>query len=187
MIMESFNLLTDVGLYVDSSKILSDCDKHINSSMTNNLDESIVCSNGENYTSGALESSKTDLRILHITLAGFFILGGLLFLSQLFIYYMYLRASKSPSFEHNVDESSFLKHFYKIHGLILGVESIIHDLPVGFIAIELCVLVWQQPNCWECVNILSTASPAEVSLEKTNLWLGIKISSLVPVTLYKGK
>lgn len=183
---QAFNLLTDVGIFVDSSKILPDCDKIINSNFTNEADESVRCSGGDNFTSTALENSKTDLRILQITIAAFFLLGGFLFLTQLFMYFKYFVASGSPSFEHDIDDSLFLKHFYKIHGIILALEAILHDVPLGFIVIELSALVWEQPNCWECVAIFSSDTPDEVSLSKTNLWLGIKLASLVPITFYKG-
>ena len=181
-----FNLLTDVGIFVDSSKILPDCDETINSNLTNELGESLRCSDGTNFTSNVLDNAKTNLRILQFTIAAFFLLGGVLFLTQLFMYFKYYFARGSPSFEHDTDDSTFLKHFYKIHGVLLALEAILHDAPLGFIVIELCVLVWEQPNCWECVPIFSGNTPDEVSLSKTNLWLGIKLASLVPITFYKG-
>ena len=181
-----FNLLTDVGVFIDSSKILPHCDEVINSNFTNNLGESVLCSGNATFKSSVLDNSKTDIRILQLTLAGFFLLEGFLFISQLFIYFKYFTAQGSPTFEHDIDDSTFLKHFYKIHGIVLGIESILHDIPVGFIVIEMCALLWQQPNCWECIAILSTETPDEVSLSKTNLWLGIKLASLVPITFYKG-
>jgi hypothetical protein len=181
-----FNLLTDVGIFVDSSRILPTCDETINSNSTNELGKSLRCSDGNNFTSSILDNGKTNLQILQFTIAAFFLLGGVLFLTQLVMYFKYFVARGSPSFEHDIDDSTFLKHFYKIHGVLLGIEAILHDAPLGFIVIELCVLVWEQPNCWECIAIFSNDTPDEVSLPKTNLWLGIKLASLVPVTFYKG-
>lgn len=186
---EIFNLLTDVGLYIDSSSILSECDDVIdikNSSELNGVGNSVKCSDGGNFTSSALKSAKTDLIILQLTLAGFFICGAVLFISQVVIYCKYFKAARSRSFEYDCENSEFLKSFYKIHGFILGFGTILHDIPVGLIVVELCVLVWQQPNCWECVKIFSSTSFSEVSLSKTNLWLGIKLGSLAPITFYKG-
>ncbi|XP_046860162.1 uncharacterized protein LOC124453388 [Xenia sp. Carnegie-2017] len=186
---EIFNLLTDVGLYIDSSSILSECDDVIdmkNSSELNGVGDSVKCSDGGNFTSSALKNAKTDLIILQLTLAGFFVCGAVLFISQVVIYCKYFKAARSHSFEYDCENSEFLKSFYKIHGFILGFGTILHDIPVGLIVVELCVLVWQQPNCWECVKIFSSTSFSEVSLSKTNLWLGIKLGSLAPITFYKG-
>ncbi len=185
-VTQVFNLLTDVGLFVDSSKILPDCDETIKNNLTNERGESVRCSGGDNFTSTALDNSRTDLRILQFTIAAFFLLGGILFFSQLFMYFKYFVARGSASFEHDIDNSTFLQHFYKIHGATLALEAILHDAPLGFIVIELCVLVWKQPNCWECIAMFSSDAPNEVSLSKTNLWLGIKLASLVPITFYKG-
>lgn len=183
---QTFNLLTDVGIFVDTSKILPNCDELISTNLTNKAGESLHCSGG-NYTSSVLDQSKTDLRILQLTLAAFFLLGGILFLTQLFLYFKYLVAAGSPSFEHDIDDSTFLQRFYKIHGVLLALEAVVHDMPVGLIAIELCVLVWRQPNCWECVAMFSSGAIDEISLSKTNLWLGIKLASLAPITFYKGR
>ena len=183
---QTFNLLTDVGIFVDTSKILPNCDELISQNLTNEVGESLRCSGG-NYTSSVLDQSKTDIRILQLTLAAFFLLGGVLFLTQIFLYFKYLVAVGSPTFEHDIDDSPFLQRFYKIHGVLLALEAVVHDLPAGLIVIELCVLVWRTPNCWECVAIFSSGATDEASLSKTNLWLGIKLASLAPITFYKGR
>ena len=188
ILTQTFNALTDVGIYVDSSTILPTCDDLQSSNVTNDAGDSIRCSGNGNFTSGELKDAETNLRRVQLTIAAFFLLGGAFFLVQLFMYFKYLTARGSPEFEHDVDDSTFLRNFYKIHGLVLSLEAILHDLPMGFIVVELCVLVWQQPNCWGCVAIFSSGAPdEEVSLSKTNLWLGLKLASLVPVTFYKGE
>lgn len=184
---QAFNLLTDVGIFVDTSKTLPSCDELISYNLTNGAGRSLRCSEG-NFTSNVLDDNRTDLRILQLTLAAFFLLGGTLFLTQLFMYFKYLVAVGSPTFEHDVDDSPFLQRFYKVHGVLLALEAVVHDIPVGLIVIELCALAWRQPNCWACVAMFSSGEPnTEASLSKTNLWLGIKLASLAPITFFKGR
>lgn len=185
---QSFNLLTDVGIFVENFKSLDLCDNVLNDNTTKAPNLTIRCSGDGNFTRSSLEAAKTDSMTMLITIAVFLFIGIILFFAQLIMYFKYLAARGSPEFEHNIDKSTFLKHFYKIHGVVLFIEAILHDFPIGFVVVELCALVWKQPNCWECVpRFLPGVSPKEVSLAKSNLWLGIKLASLAPVTLYKGR
>lgn len=196
-----FNLLTDVGLLVEVLKSVDLCDDVLNQNITNagsvtvanrtifnGTGQTIHCSTNETYfTKTALEGAKSDVRNMLITIAVFSLIGAVFFIAQLVMYFKYLKARSSSEFEFAIDKSTFLKHFYKIHSVLLCGEGVLHDLPMGFIVVELCTLVWKQPNCWECVSLFSSEIPEEVSLSKTNLWLGIKLASLVPITLYKGR
>lgn len=182
-----FNLLTDVGIFVENSKSLSLCDDILNNNATNGPNLTISCSGNGSFSRNTLEGAQTEVQNMLIIISFFFVVGGLFFFTQLFIYFKYLVARNSSEFQFNVDSSKFLKHFYKIHGFLLFGEAILHDLPIGFVVVELCSLVWKQPNCWECVPLLSAETPEEVSLSKTNLWLGVKLASLAPITLYKGE
>ena len=179
-----FNLLTDVGLIVDSWTAPKLCDEVLGDRSTN---ASLVnCSSGANFSVSALEGAKADAIRISFVILVFTGIGGVLFVIQVSMFLRYFIARRDIEFEHNIDRSYFLRNFYTIHGVVLAIEAILHDIPMGFIVVELCTSVWKEPNCWECV-ILGAGTTSEISLSKTNLWLGIKLVSLVPITLYKGR
>ncbi|KAJ7380857.1 hypothetical protein OS493_007250 [Desmophyllum pertusum] len=95
---------------------------------------------------------------------------------------------RDPEFEYEValpDTPKYYRSIVHIHTMFMCLETFIHDIPVSCLAVEMSVHYFTPANCWEC-SVSPSSIPAELSLTRGSLWIGLKVSAVALITIYKG-
>lgn len=189
-LLQGFNVGTDVGIFFEITKTHSNC-KGVREADLNGTDEIFCTDRGEgNYTvQSDLQGTLDALKILQGGFFFFLCLGGGIYIIHIFV--LIPNACKhwhDDNFENMVMEAGpYYQNILKITTLFMLVESIIHDMPVSAMSMELCSQMWGQEsiNCWECV-ISQSDVPPDQSLPMCGKWLGLKLGSIALIGVYKG-
>jgi len=96
---------------------------------------------------------------------------------------------KDDNFENMVAEAApYYQKILQIHTLFLWVETVVHDVPISCLAVELCAQMWGADgiNCWECAMTPDKLPSNPMGLINCEMWLGLLLGSIAIVSIYKG-
>lgn len=196
-ILQGYNVASDVGMFIDVFSAVRRCnglgDSQANG--TTQVDPGgtvIYCRQPGNFTFSDLDKHILTLEILQWFFLIFAGIGGALYIAHICTLLPNLcKHCRDPTFEDDLaspDTPRYYRKIVHIHTVFMCLETFIHDIPVSCLAVELSVHYFGpgQINCWECAATAS-AIPAELSLKRGSLWIGLKISAVALITIYKGK
>lgn len=195
-ILQGYNVASDVGMFIDVFSAVRRCnglgDSQANG--TTQVDSGgtvIYCRQPGNFTFSDLDKHILTLEILQWFFLIFAGIGGALYIAHLCTLLPNLcKHCRDPTFEDDLaspDTPRYYRKIVHIHTVFMCLETFIHDIPVSCLAVELSVHYFGpgQINCWECAATASSI-PAELSLKRGSLWIGLKISAVALITIYKG-
>lgn len=193
-LFQGFNIGTDVGIFLETTKTYAKCQELATASIyignTTNLTDNIYCVNKlANATQSHLLDQIGTLKILEGVFFFFICLSGGIYVVHIAV--MFPNACKhwkDPNFENMLGEApAYYQKILQIHTMFLLLESVIHDMPMSSLAMEMCAQMWGIGgiNCWECASSLD-ALPVEQSLPGCSKWLGLLLGSIALVSIYKG-
>ena len=192
-ILQAMNLGVDIGMFIDIFFANKRCDDLFNDSgggngsKTDKTKTQIYCNQSGNLTLSNLDENVRSLVIMEwciMLIAG---IGGAIYVTHLCTLLPNLcQYCKNPDFEHEIsDDQKYYQNIISIHSVFMIIESILHDIPITCIAVELCVHYFTPANCWECA--LSPDGVRDLAVNRAALWLGLKISTVAFVSIYRGK
>ena len=85
------------------------------------------------------------------------------------------------------EASPYYQKILRTHTIFLYTETLVHDMPVACLAVEMCAQMWGigGVNCWDCARTPADMPPPQ-SLPNCELWLGLLLGSIAVVSAYKG-
>ena len=152
----------------------------------------IYCRQPGNFTLSDLDKHIQSLQIMQWFFLIFAVIGTSLYFAHMCILLPNLcKHCRDPEFEHELDSphtSRYYRNIVHTHTVFMLLETLIHDIPASCLAVELSLhyFVPAQINCWECA-LSAGLIPAELSLQRGSLWIGLKISAVGLISIYKGK
>ncbi|XP_068724355.1 uncharacterized protein [Montipora capricornis] len=195
-ILQGYNVASDIGMLIDVFSAIQRCnelsDSPINQTQSSQVtSRRIYCRQPGNFTLSDLDKHILTLEILQWFFLIFAMIGTSLYIAHLCVLLPNLcKHCRDPAFEHELDgpyTPRYYRNIVRTHAFFMILETFIHDIPASCLAVELSLhyFVPAQINCWECV-VSATSIPAEVSLQRSSLWIGLKISAVALITIYKG-
>lgn len=195
-IFQGFNIGTDVGIFLETTKMYSKCNALATTIIyvgnTTNVTDHIYCVNSlSNATQGHLMDQIQTLQILQGVFFFFICLSGGIYVVHIAVLFPNAcRHWRDENFENMLAEApAYYQKILQIHTLFLLLESVIHDMPMSSLAIEMCAQMWGigGVNCWECASSMELLPTAAQSLPGCEKWLGLLLGSIALVSIYKGK
>ncbi|KAL9979717.1 hypothetical protein ACROYT_G017419 [Oculina patagonica] len=195
-VLQGYNVASDIGMFFDVFNAVKKCNELESSSSNINgtqVDPGgtkvIYCREPGNYTLSDLDKHITTLEILQWFFLIFAGIGVGLYIAHLCTLLPNLcKHCHDPEFEHEVaslDTPKYYRSIVHIHTVFMCLETFVHDIPVSCLAVELSVHYFGPANCWECA-VSASSIPAELSLSRSSLWIGLKVSAVALITIYKG-
>ena len=191
---QGFNIGTDVGVFLETAKTFTRCDELATGILEPLTNETNVtrpyCLATENATQALLGEKVETLKLLEGVFFFFLCLAGSIYVVHIIV--LFPNTCKhwgDDNFENMVVEASpYYQKILQIHTLFLFLETIIHDVPMSCLAIELCAQMWGVDgiNCWECAKTPTELPTIPQSLINCELWLGLLLGSIAVVSVYKG-
>ena len=195
-VLQGYNVASDIGMFFDVFYAVKKCNKLESASGMNGTQvdpggtNPIYCRDPGNFTLSDLDKHTTTLEILQWFFLIFAGIGAGLYIAHLCTLLPNLcKHCREPEFEEEVDSLDTPKYYRSIlhiHTIFMCLETFVHDIPVSCLAVELSVHYFGPANCWECAASASSI-PAELSLVRSSLWIGLKVSAVALITIYKGK
>lgn len=195
-VLQGYNVASDIGMFFDVFYAVKKCNKIESASGMNGTQvdpggsNSIYCRDPGNFTISDLDKHTTTLEILQWFFLIFAGIGAGLYIAHICTLLPNLcKHCREPEFEQEVDSLDTPKYYRSIlhiHTVFMCLETFVHDIPVSCLAVELSVHYFGPANCWECAASASSI-PAELSLVRSSLWIGLKVSAVALITIYKGK
>ncbi|EDO39491.1 predicted protein [Nematostella vectensis] len=191
---QGFNIGTDVGIFLETTKTYAKCYELATTPIyltnTTNTTDQIYCVNKlANATQSHLMDQLQILTILEGTFFFFICLSGAVYMVHIAVLFPNAcRHWRDDNFENMLAEASpYYSKVLQIHTYFLLLESVIHDVPMSCLAIEMCAQMWGIGgiNCWECASSLE-ALPAPHAQPGCEMWLGLLLGSIALVSIYKG-
>lgn len=195
-ILQGYNVASDIGMFFDVFSAVRKCNElHESSANRTQVDPGgtlIHCRQPGNFTVSDLDKHILTLEILQWFFLIFAGIGVGIYIAHLCILLPNLcKHCRDPGFEHEVDSPDtprYYRNIVHIHTVFMCLETFIHDIPTSCLAVELSVHYFgpAEINCWEC-SLSATSIPAEISLKRSSMFIGLKISAVALITIYKGK
>ena len=195
-ILQGYNVASDVGMFFDVFNAVRKCNKlgdvSTNGTQVDPGETKIYCRQPGNFTVSDLDKHILTLEILQWIFLVFAGIGTGLYIAHICTLLPNLcRHCRDPGFEHELnspDTPRYYRNIVHTHTVFMCLETFIHDIPASCLAVELSVHYFgpAQINCWECA-VSASSIPAELSLQRGSLWIGLKISAVALITIYKGK
>lgn len=195
-ILQGYNVASDIGMFFDVFSAVRKCNElHESSANRTQVDPGgtlIHCRQPGNFTVSDLDKHILTLQILQWFFLIFAGIGVGIYIAHLCILLPNLcKHCRDPGFEHEVDSPDtprYYRNIVHIHTVFMCLETFIHDIPTSCLAVELSVHYFgpAEINCWEC-SLSATSIPAEISLKRSSMFIGLKISAVALITIYKGK
>jgi len=194
-VLQGYNVASDIGMFVDVLNAVKSCnelgDSPSNGTQVDTGGTRIYCRQPGNFTVSDLDKHILSLQILQWFFLIFAGIGAGLYIAHLCTLLPNLyKHCRDPGFEHDVDSPDTPKYYRSIvhiHTVFMCIETFIHDIPASCLAMELSVHYFgsEQINCWECA-VNANSIPAELSVKRASMWIGLKISAVALITIYKG-
>lgn len=195
-ILQGYNVASDIGMFFDVFSAVRKCNElHDSSANRTQVDPGgtlIHCRQPGNFTVSDLDKHILTLEILQWFFLIFAGIGVGIYIAHLCILLPNLcKHCRDPGFEHEVDlpdTPRYYRNIVHIHTVFMCLETFIHDIPTSCLAVELSVHYFgpAEINCWEC-SLSATSIPAEISLKRSSMFIGLKISAVALISIYKGK
>lgn len=197
-VLQGYNVASDVGMFFDVFNAVRRCNELESKSISNNngtkLDpggtKPIYCRNPGNFTLSDMDTHILTLEILQWFFLLFAGIGAGVYLAHICTLLPNLcKHCRDPEFEYEValpDTPKYYRSIVHIHTMFMCLETFIHDIPVSCLAVEMSVHYFTPANCWEC-SVSPSSIPAELSLTRGSLWIGLKVSAVALITIYKGE
>ena len=194
-LFQGFNIGTDVGVFFETSKTYQRCDELSTATLvplsnTTNITRP-YCVATKNATQAMIGEKASTLQILEGTFFFFMCLSGGVYVIHIVVLFPNTcKHLKDENFENMVTEAGpYYQKILQIHTLFLLLETLIHDVPMSCLAVELCAQMWGAGgiNCWECAIKPSDLPPNPMGLINCEKWLGLMLGSIALVSVYKGK
>ncbi|KAK2551857.1 hypothetical protein P5673_027293 [Acropora cervicornis] len=193
-LFQGFNIGTDVGVFFETSKTYQRCDELSTATLvplsnTTNITRP-YCVATKNATQAMIGEKASTLQILEGTFFFFMCLSGGVYVIHIVVLFPNTcKHLKDENFENMVTEAGpYYQKILQIHTLFLLLETLIHDVPMSCLAVELCAQMWGAGgiNCWECAIKPSDLPPNPMGLINCEKWLGLMLGSIALVSVYKG-
>ena len=197
VVLQGYNVASDIGMFIDVFNAVQSCEElggtlpAANTTRGNGFESKIHCTQPGNFTFSNLADHITTLVTLQWIFLIFAVIGGGLYIAHLCTLIPNLcKHCRDPEFENDVlspDTPKYYRNIIAIHTTFMILESFIHDIPVSCLAMELSVHYFgpAEINCWECAANASSI-PVELSLKRGSLWIGLKVSAVALISIYKG-
>lgn len=193
-ILQGYNVASDIGMFFDVFNAVRKCNELEENSNANGTQvdpgrTNVYCRAPGNFTVSDLDKHILTLEILQWFFLIFAGIGVALYIAHVCTLLPNLcKHCREPEFEHDLgspDTPKYYRSIVHIHTMFMCIETFIHDIPVSCLAVELSVHYFGSANCWECA-ISASSVPAELSLKRGSLWIGLKVSAVALITIYKG-
>lgn len=194
-VLQGYNVASDIGMFFDVFTAVKKCNELESASNINSTQvdpggtKTIYCRDPGNFTISDLDKHTTTLEILQWFFLIFAGIGAGLYIAHLCTLLPNLcKHCRDSEFQYEVDSLDTPKYYRSIvhiHTVFMCLETFAHDIPVSCLAVELSVHYFGPANCWECA-LSASSVPAEISLVRSSLWIGLKVSAVALITIYKG-
>ena len=192
-VFQGYNIASDIAMFVDVFNAVKRCDNLVvNGTDPSSKAARIYCRNPGNFTLADLDKHISTLEVLQWFFVIFALIGVGFYIGHLctLIPNLYVHF-RDPGFEDDVaspDTPYYYRSIIYIHSVFMILETFIHDIPASCLAMELSVHYFgpAEINCWECA-ISNGSIPVELSLERGSLWIGLKVSAVALISIYKGE
>lgn len=195
-ILQGYNVISDIGMFLDVFFAVQKCSELADSSINRTEiykgeTKRIYCRQPGNFTLSDLDKHIQSLQIMQWFFLIFAVIGTSLYFAHMCILLPNLcKHCRDPEFEQELDSphtSRYYRNIVHTHTVFMLLETLIHDIPASCLAVELSLhyFVPAQINCWECA-LSAGLIPAELSLQRGSLWIGLKISAVGLISIYKG-
>lgn len=193
-IFQGFNIGTDVGVFLETSETYKRCDDLSTATLVplsnaTNLTRP-YCVATENATQAMLGEKAATLQILEGVFFFFMCLSGGVYIIHIIVLFPNTcKHWRDENFENMVTEAGpYYQKILQIHTLFLLMETLVHDVPMSCLAVELCAQMWGAGgvNCWECAIKPDDLPPNPMGLINCEKWLGLMLGSIALVSVYKG-
>lgn len=192
---QGFNIGTDVGVFMETTETYARCDELSTATLVPLTNETNLtrpyCVGTENATQELIGDKAATLQILQSVFFFFVCLSGGIYVVHIAVLFPNMcKHWKDENFENIVQDSApYYQKILQIHTLFLLAETLVHDVPMSCLAVELCAQMWGAGgiNCWECAMTPDDLPVNPMGLINCELWLGLLLGSIAIVSIYKGK
>ena len=189
---QGFNIGTNVGVFLEATETYERCHRVATEELVplngTNISK-LYCSSTPNATQSLLNSQAENLKLLEGFFFFFICLSGAIYLLHIIVLFPNAcRHWKDPNFENMIEEATpYYQKILRTHTIFLYTETLVHDIPVACLAVEMCAQMWGigGVNCWDCVGAPGDV-PTPQALPNCELWLGLLLGSIALVSAYKG-
>lgn len=194
-IFQGFNIGTDVGVFLETSETYKRCDELSTATLVPLSNETNLtrpyCLNTKNATQAMIGEKAATLQILEGVFFFFMCLSGGIYVVHIAVLFPNTcKHWRDENFENMVGEAApYYQKILQIHTLFLLLETLVHDVPMSCLAVELCAQMWGADgiNCWECAMKPGDLPPNPMGLINCEKWLGLLLGSIALVSVYKGE
>lgn len=191
---QGFNIGTDVGVFMETTETYARCDELSTATLVPLSNETNLtrpyCVGTENATQELIGDKAATLQILQSVFFFFVCLSGGIYVVHIAVLFPNMcKHWKDENFENIVQDSApYYQKILQIHTLFLLAETLVHDVPMSCLAVELCAQMWGAGgiNCWECAMTPDDLPVNPMGLINCELWLGLLLGSIAIVSIYKG-
>lgn len=191
---QGFNIGTDVGVFMETTETYARCDELSTATLVPLTNETNLtrpyCVGTENATQELIGDKAATLQILQSVFFFFVCLSGGIYVVHIAVLFPNMcKHWKDENFENIVQDSApYYQKILQIHTLFLLAETLVHDVPMSCLAVELCAQMWGAGgiNCWECAMTPDDLPVNPMGLINCELWLGLLLGSIAIVSIYKG-
>lgn len=191
---QGFNIGTDVGVFLETTETYARCDELSTATLVPLTNETNLtrpyCVGTENATQELIGDKAATLQILQSVFFFFVCLSGGIYVVHIAVLFPNMcKHWKDENFENIVQDSApYYQKILQIHTLFLLAETLVHDVPMSCLAVELCAQMWGAGgiNCWECAMTPDDLPVNPMGLINCELWLGLLLGSIAIVSIYKG-
>lgn len=192
---QGFNIGTDVGVFMETTETYARCDELSTATLVPLTNETNLtrpyCVGTENATQELIGDKAATLQILQSVFFFFVCLSGGIYVVHIAVLFPNMcKHWKDENFENIVQDSvPYYRKILQIHTLFLLAETLVHDVPMSCLAVELCAQMWGAGgiNCWECTMTPDDLPVNPMGLINCELWLGLLLGSIAIVSIYKGR
>lgn len=194
-IFQGFNIGTDFGVFLETSKTYARCDE-LSTGMLQPLSNDTnltrpYCVATENATQALLGEKAATLQLLEGVFFFFICLSGGIYVIHIVVLFPNTcKHWNDENFENMVSEAGpYYQKILQIHTLFLLLETLVHDVPMSCLAVELCAQMWGAGgiNCWDCALTPQELPKNPMAQINCEMWLGLLLGSIAIVSIYKGK
>lgn len=194
-IFQGFNIGTDVGVFLETSETYKRCDELSTATLVPLSNETNLtrpyCLHTENATQAMIGEKAATLQILEGVFFFFMCLSGGIYVVHIAVLFPNTcKHWRDDNFENMVGEAApYYQKILQIHTLFLLLETLVHDVPMSCLAVELCAQMWGADgiNCWECATKPGDLPLNPMGLINCEKWLGLLLGSIALVSVYKGE
>lgn len=194
-IFQGFNIGTDVGVFLETSQTYKRCDELSTATLVPLSNKTNLtrpyCLDNENATQAMIGEKAATLQIFEGVFFFFMCLSGGVYVIHIAVLFPNTcKHWRDENFENMVAEAApYYQKILQIHTLFLLLETLIHDVPMSCLAVELCAQMWGAGgiNCWECAMKPDDLPLNPMGLINCEKWLGLLLGSIALVSVYKGE